>query len=281
MRNMPKKMINNIEINYELDGTGEEVLVMLNGIMMSTASWAAHVPFYTANGLSVLRVDFRDQGQSGRAEKPYTIEQHAEDLAELLNKLGLNPVHLHGISYGGQVALLFALKYYKMVRSLIIANTVPRLTNYLRGIGEGWDEAARLKDGRAFFRLIAPSIYSNLFFESNREFLKERENMLGDMLDPSWFDAYLRLSSSNSDFNVLERLPEIKAPTLFMAADRDAVTPVEEMRAMRDRIAGSAFVMIPDSGHVSCYEKMDEYNLLILGFISLVRAKAKREQGDC
>ncbi len=276
MKNMPKKIINNIEINYEVDGSGEEVLVILNGIMMSTVSWAEHVPVFTANGLRVLRVDFRDQGQSGRAEAPYTIEQHVEDLQQLLEMLQVRQVHLHGISYGGQVALLFALKYPGLVQSLIIANTVPRLTNYLRGIGEGWDEAAKLKDGRNFFRIIAPSIYSNLFFESNSEFLKERENMLANLLDEGWFDAYLRLSSSNSKFNLLDRLCEIEAPTLLAAADRDAVTPIEEMRAMRDRINGAKFVLIPDSGHVSCYEKMDEYNLLILGFIALVRAKKQR-----
>ncbi len=273
MKIMPKKNINKIEINYELDGSGEEVLVFLNGIMMSTVSWTAHVPFFTANGLRVLRVDFRDQGQSGRAKEPYTIDQHVEDLQQLVESLQVRRIHLHGISYGGQVALLFALKYPDMVQSLIIANTVPRLTKYLRGIGDAWDEAAKLKDGRNFFRIIAPSIYSNLFFESNSEFLKEREDMLANLLDEGWFDAYLRLSSSNSDLNLLDRLYEIKAPTLLVAADRDAVTPIEEMRAMRDRINGSRFVLIPDSGHVSCYEKKDEYNLLILGFIALIRAK--------
>ncbi len=269
---MPRLRINSVDIHYERDGDHEETLVLLNGIMMSTVSWADHVPYYTAAGLSVLRVDFRDQGQSGRAGEPYSLQQHVDDLAALCDSLDLGPVHLHGISYGGQVALLFALQHPEMVRALIIANTVPRITNYLRGIGEAWDEAARLKDGRAFFRLVAPTIYSNLFFESHRPFLKEREDMLAGMLDDGWFEAYLRLSASNSDLDLLERLHEIEAPALFMAADRDAVTPVEEMRAMRDRVKGSKFVMIPDSGHVSCYEKMDEYNLIILGFIALLRA---------
>lgn len=277
MIEMPKIKINDIDINYEIDGTGEEILVILNGIMMSTASWIEHVPYFTANDLRVLRVDFRDQGQSGRAEKPYTIEQHVEDLVALFNEIDIKKAHVHGISYGGQVALLLALKYPDRVQSLIIANTVSRLTNYLKGIGEAWDEAAKLKDGSSFFRQVAPSIYSNLFFESNREFLKGREEMLKEMLDDSWFDAYLRLSSSNSDLDLLDQLQEIKAPTLFVAADRDAVTPVEEMRAMRDRIAGSKFLMIPDSGHVSCYEKMEEYILCIIGFIKLVHARQSKK----
>ncbi len=273
MIEMPKIKINNININYELDGSGEEVLVILNGIMMSTASWIEHVPYFTENNLRVLRVDFRDQGQSERVEKPYTIEQHVEDLVALLNEIGISEANIHGISYGGQVALLLALKYPEKVRSLIIANTIPRMTNYLKGIGEAWDEAAKSKDGSSFFRQVAPSIYSNLFYESNRDFLKDREKMLKNMLDDGWFDAYLRLSSSNSDINLLDRLQEIKAPTLFVASDRDAVTPVEEMRAMRDRVVGSKFLMIPDSGHVTCYEKMDEYIVCILGFIRLVHAR--------
>jgi 3-oxoadipate enol-lactonase len=269
---MPKKLINGVEIHYELDGRGEEVLVILNGIMMSTASWVEHVPFFTANGLRVLRVDFRDQGQSGKAAESYPIAQHVEDLAQLLSALDLGPVHLHGISYGGQVALLFALQYPDQVRSLIVANTVARLTNYLKGIGESWDEAARLKNGHRFFRLVMPMIYSNLFFESHWEWLKEREAMFGELLTAEWFDSYLRLSASHGDeFNLLERLPEIKKPTLIIAADRDAVTPVEEMRAIKERIAGARFVMIPDSGHASCYEKMAEYTLLILGFIALLK----------
>ena len=273
MIEMPKVEVNGIDINYELDGSGEEVLVILNGIMMSTASWIEHVPYFTENDLRVLRVDFRDQGQSGRAEKPYTIEQHVEDLAALFEEIGIDKAHIHGISYGGQVALLLALKYPDRVQSLIIANTVPRMTNYLKGIGEAWDEAAKSKDGSSFFRQVAPSIYSNLFFESNREFLKGREEMLKDMLDDGWFEAYLRLSSSNSDLNLLDQLQKIKAPTLLLAADRDMVTPIEEMRAMRDRVAGSKFLLIPDSGHVTCYEKMEEYILCILGFIKLVHAR--------
>lgn len=270
---MPKAKINGVDIHYELDGQGEDTLVILNGIMMSTASWIEHVPYFTGNGIRVLRVDFRDQGQSGRTTKPYTVEQHVSDLEKLFNILGLDMVHLHGISYGGQVALLFALKHPGMVRSLIIANTVPLLTRNLRGIGDSWDEAARLKDGLRFFRLVMPMIYSNVFFESHWDWLKEREAMFSDILTEEWFEGYLRLSASLDDFNILERLSEITKPTLLIASDRDVVTPVEDMRAIKERIEGARFVMIPDCGHAACYEKISEYNLLILGFITLLRAE--------
>lgn len=272
---MPKITVNDIAINYELDGRGEEVLVILSGIMMSTASWTEHVPYFTRNGLRVLRMDFRDQGQSGRSQKPYTIHQHVEDLKALLTALDIEKAHLHGISYGGQAALLFALKYPQSVQSLIIANALSRLTKNLTSIGDSWAEAARLKDGRRFFRLVMPTIYSNFFIESHWDWLKEREALFGELLTEDWFDGYLRLAASLKDYDILEDLERITAPTLLLASDRDAVTPVEEIRAIRDRIPNSRFLLIPDCGHAACYEKMEEYILAILGFITLLKGETQ------
>jgi pimeloyl-ACP methyl ester carboxylesterase len=266
---MPKCLINGIDINYQLDGDQGEVLVILNGIMMSTASWAEFVPVYTNRGYRVLRVDFRDQGQSGRAKEQYDISQHVEDLEQLFLALNLGKVHLHGISYGGQVALLFALKYQERLQSLVVANTIARLTNYLRGVGEAWDEAARMMDGRKFFRVAMPMVYSDVFYSKKWQWLKEREELFAKILTPQWFEAYLRLSASHGNFDILEQLGQIRVPTLLIASDRDPVTPVEEMKLIREGIGHAKMVIIPDAGHASCYEKPEEYNTLILGFLAL------------
>lgn len=266
---MPHLPINGVEIFYQLDGCQGDVLVILNGIMMSTASWKDFVPTYTSRGYRVLRVDFRDQGQSGKAIKPYSIDQHVEDLEQLFIALGLEKVHLHGISYGGQVALLYALKYPERLHSLSAANTIARLTNYLRGIGEAWDEAAKMKDGGKFFRLAMPLIYSDAFYRRRWEWLKEREELFAQILTAEWFDAYLRLSSSHGSFDILERLGEIQVPTLLIASDRDPVSPVEEMKLIHEHIGNAQLAIIPDTGHASCYEKPDEYNILLLGFLAL------------
>lgn len=270
---MPKVKINGVEIYYEFDGTGEETIVFLNGIMMSTLSWADFIEVYTRNGYRMLRVDFRDQGQSDKCQQEYDIHQHVEDLKGLFDHLSLNRVHMVGISYGGQVALLFALKYGARLKSLILANTTARLTNHLKAIGQAWDEAARLGDGEKFFKLAMPFIYSDSFYETHHDWLKQREKHFSRLLTREWFEAYLRLSSSHGEYDILDRVGGIQVPTLVIGADKDIVTPLEEVRKIHKAIQDSLFLVLPEAGHASCYEKKGEFNAAILVFLALQKAK--------
>ena len=94
---------------YEVHGEGKP-LVLLNGIMMNTMSWAEHIPDLKDH-YQVITYDMRDQGQSSRLEEGYRIDVHAEDLKKLLDHLGLRTANILGVSYGGQVALIFSLKF--------------------------------------------------------------------------------------------------------------------------------------------------------------------------
>lgn len=266
---MPKIEINGVRIHYLLDGEGNKTLVILNGIMMSTSSWNDFVPLYTKRGYRVLRVDFRDQGQSGQSPFPYEITQHVEDLKGLLDYLNISEINLSGISYGGQVAMLFALRYPNMLRTLILANTMTRISNYLKSVGHAWDEAAKLKDGEKFFRIAMPLIYSDVFYNENYQWLLDRQALFGKVLQEEWFERYLRLSSSHGNYDITEEVSKISVPTLLISSDRDYVTPYSEMLNIHQKINSSRLVMIPNSGHACCYEKADEYNIQILGFLSL------------
>jgi len=85
---MPRITVNNIDLYYELHGPEDgEVIVLSNGIMMSTASW-----YFQTQALSkhfrVLLYDCRGMWQSDHPEGPYSMELHADDLAALLDALG-------------------------------------------------------------------------------------------------------------------------------------------------------------------------------------------------
>ena len=267
---MPKVMINGFEMNYKLAGEGERTIVILNGIMMSAESWVGLVPSFVRAGYRVLTLDFRDQGKSQPSPIEYNIEQHAEDLKALFDELGIERCSLLGISYGGQVAMLFALKHPEMLDSLILANTMARMTNYLKAIGAAWNEAASLKDGRKFFSLAMPYIYSEDFYESNWEWLKNREESLGASLTEEWFEGFLRLSSSHGDFNIVDRLENIELPTLVIASEQDIITPYKEQLLIHNHIKESRLVIIPEAGHASCYEKPHEFLAIALGFLASV-----------
>lgn len=263
--------INNCEINYEISGERGEFLTILNGIMMSSDSWKDIKQDYVDAGYRVLTMDFRDQGRSSSAKKPYSINQHAEDLYELLNHLSIEKTHLMGISYGGQVAMIFALKYQDRINKLLLFNTSARLTNYIKGIGEAWDEAARLGDGERFFKLAMPLIYSDEFYETHWEWLKNREKVFKEILTKQWFERYLRLSSSHGEYDILDEIHRIKVPTLVVAADKDVVTPYSETEMIHRRIKGSVFTVIPNCGHASCYEQTAAYNIQVLGYLSGIK----------
>ncbi len=125
-----------LKINYHLDGESGPVILILNGIMMSTASWADFVPVYTENNYRVLRVDFRDQGLSDSYPEDYRIDIHVEDIIKLMDQLELEQVIPVGISYGGMVAMLMAIKYPERIKSMVLANTVARVTPYLKAASQ-------------------------------------------------------------------------------------------------------------------------------------------------
>ena len=260
-------MKDGMNLYYELHGKDDKpVLMMLNGIMMSANSWKDYLETLLKH-FRVLLVDFRDQGKSGQMNASYDISIHADDLADLLDTVHLEKVIPVGVSYGGQVAQIFAAKYPQRVRLLVLANTVARITPYLAELGEAWKEAARLEDGEKFFTLAIPFIYSNYFYNRNLTWLKARQQAFKTALTTEWFRGFIRLASSNLDFNMLDALPNVTAPTLLIAADRDTITPVEEMEIIEQRLPNTQFLVIHNGGHAAVLEKQKEFTNVITGFV--------------
>lgn len=270
---MHKVEINGIEMNYSLDGTGSETIVFLNGIMMNTLSWNDFVPLLTEqNNYKFLRLDFRDQGFSSPYPEDYDVSIHVDDLKALFDELGLKKVHLLGVSYGAMVAMMFAIKYPDYLSSLILPNCVAQVTKFLQAASDIWEYSAQTNSGEVFFKLSMPFIYSDVFYNRNWKWLKEREAIFEKILTKEYFESLHRLSRSSKDFDILDQIHEIKAPTLLIGGTRDIITPIYEMKKIQDRIADSKMVIIEDAGHASFYEKMDEFATAVLGFVALHRS---------
>lgn len=257
----------NVELYYELHGEKTKpVVVLLNGIMMSTLSWHGHLPDLT-RFFQVLLMDFRDQGKSSRMSQNYDISIHAEDLNALLDHLNIDKINVVGLSYGGQVAQLFALMNPQRVNALVLSNTPARISPYLQELGEAWKEAARLYDGEKFFSLAIPFIYSDTFYNNNLKWLKKRQEAFKTLLDKDWFNGFIRLASSNLSFNTLNELSGIKSPTLLVMADRDIITPINEMELIKEKIPNSECLIIHDAGHAAFLEKQGEFLAAVMGFL--------------
>lgn len=256
-------------IYYEEHGEGD-VIVFLNGIMMSTKSWSAFTDMFSED-YKVLYVDLMDQGLSDKADELYTQDVHVEMLKELLKNLNYNKVHLFGISYGGEVAQLFALKYGHMIKSLILANTTSYTNKSMQDLERAWDHAASTYDGSIFFNVTMPSIYSYKFYEENIEWLREREKTFNRLLDENWYNGFRRAIKSANNLNTTDRLHEINVPTMIISSELDTITPVEYQEVLYKNIPNARWTLIKDAGHASMYEKPYEFASILLGFLKTVK----------
>lgn len=253
-----------IEIHFEIHGEGEPLL-FLNGIMMSTKSWAPFIEPISQHYQLIL-MDFIDQGQSGLAKGEYKHDLQVEVVYALLAHLEIDQVNLFGISYGGEIALQFAISHPDKLKSLIISNTCAETTYWLKEIGRSWIEAA--PNPLAYYLTTIPIIYSPNFFNERREWMENRKSVLVEVFNADFLEKMERLTISSEGYDVRDKLSEIACPTLIMGATEDMVTPLDQQKFLHKQITDSRFVIIPECGHASMYEKPTEFLTNILGFLA-------------
>lgn len=255
-------------IYYEEYGSGRPLLC-LNGIMMSCMSWKEFVEPWSANNRLIL-VDMLDQGQSDRMTEPYTQAIQVELVKSLLQHLDVEKVTIMGISYGGEVALQFAIKYQENVERLILFNTTAATGAWLGHIGEAWNKAAENYDGEAYYLTTIPVIYSPEFYKKNSDWMSKRKAILEPLFSNKEFiDSMIRLTNSSSDYNVIDELDKILVPTFIVSCEEDYLTPMSEQALIHEKIKNSFLVKIPNSGHASMYEQPTIFATMVLGFLNL------------
>jgi len=262
---MPEKKINNVSIYYEFHGQeNAPVLVLNNGILMNAAtSWVFQTPALSRR-YRLLQYDCRGQGQSGRPDEKYTMEQHADDLARLLEALDIPQAHIAGISYGGEVGQAFALQYPQKTRSLILADTVSQVGAELEMVIASWIDAAKRGDGEAFFNASVPWNFSPEFIAANPLLMADAKKRYQD-LD---FEAVTRLCECFLQVDFTGRLSEIRAPACILYGQKDILKGCDYAQILKHGIPHAELHEISGAGHASCWERPQSFNTIVLGFLS-------------
>lgn len=259
------------KINYHIEEHGNpngEAVVFLNGVMASASSWYFIMKPFVQKGYRVVLHDFKGQLKSDKPKGPYSFEEHAKETIEILKELGIDKAHFIGTSYGGEVALNIGFRYPGVVRSISVLNSVSELDDHLESEINHWIELCKQNDGYQFFWQMAQSIYGPTFMKEQMSFLEERAQATAKVR-PEYFEGQIWLYQTfNKDVHMTNRLKEIQAPTLVVAAEHDTLKPPKFSKIIADEIKGSEYVLIPDCGHVAIFEKPNELISLLLGFIS-------------
>ncbi len=262
---MPYVDVDGKRLYYREYGTGIPV-VFLNGVMMSTGSW---IPFVNtvSKEYRMITVDLLDQGRSDDCEEGYTVDTQANFLNKFLDRLGLNDIHLLGMSYGGKVALTFTIKYQSKVRSLILSNTDSFTSNIMKEIGKGWAYAASSLDGEIFSNIVFPYMYSYKFYQDNYEYIESRKKAMSKALNEKWKDRFIRTLQSAIDYDVSDRIKDIKVPTLIISSELDTISFTGYQEFIHNQIENSSWVTIKEAGHAALYEKPEEYISIVMEFL--------------
>ena len=261
---MPRAEVNGIELYYELHGPKDaDVLVLSNGVLMSTASWAYQTPVLSKR-YRLLLYDCRGMWQSAHPPGPYSMELHADDLAALLDALHIDQAHIGGISYGAEISLVFALKYPERTRDLVIASAVSHIDPLLEGWMKSWIAATRAHDPEMLFNVTYPLNFSERWIADNAEAL---ETAL-DRYRTLDFDAFLEMLLCFSQLDVTAELHQIQAPALVMVGEEDLLKPRKYAEIIACEMPHAELAVVPRAGHAVMWEQPDLFNTLMLGFLA-------------
>ncbi len=256
---------NGTTLYYELHGPEQAPLLVLNnGIIMNAATSWAFQTATLAKHYRILQYDCRGQGQSEHPGGSYTMEMHADDLAALLTALGYEKAHIAGISYGGEVAQAFALKYPARTLSLILADTVSEVAAELRIIVDSWLDSARAANSDAFFNATVPMNFSPAFITANPALLADAKKRY-TLLD---YPAVVRLCECFLGVDFTSRLGEIHCPTCILVGGADLLKGPAYASILKAGIRQAEMHILPGSGHASCWERPQEFNTIVLGFLA-------------
>ena len=260
---MPKIEANGINLYYELHGPENgEVIVLSNGIMMSTAGW-----FFQTRSLKqhmrVLLYDCRGMWQSDHPEGPYSMEEHADDLAALLKALNIPSAHIAGISYGSEVSMAFAIEYPGMTKSLVVIDGVSEIDPILKAHSMPWLIAAERKDPEMLLRTSVALNYSNAYISANQAAIDASVPRFA-LLD---FKAFENLMHAFYKLDLTGTLSTIHAPTLIIVGEEDIIKGRKYSKIIADQIKHAEYVIVPGSGHALCLDKPETLNTLLIGWV--------------
>jgi len=283
-------------IYYVAVGRGAPLVVVHGGPGASHDYFLPYLlPLMCSNKL--VFIDERGSGRSSKAAdaKEYTIANMVDDLEVVRVTLGLGKISLLGHSFGGALVQAYALKYQKNLSHLILGSTfastrelneaLARMKENMEpkdrdrvntlesaglfGKGELWErgryteEYAKLAWGKGYY----PFIYANQP-DPNYDPVAQNTSNAWDVYREMWgSDGEFIVDGNLKEIEYVDRLAEIKVPTLIIVGDHDESDP-KMSKEMHEKIAGSQLVILPKSGHMTFVDQPEMFFKTVRDFVA-------------
>jgi pimeloyl-ACP methyl ester carboxylesterase len=259
-------------IRYELEGPDDgPAYVLVNGLTQYAELWAAYRTALVARGFRVATFDLLGQGASDKPGLFISQDDQVAALGLLIDQLGQRPVFLAGISFGGLIALRYAIARSDRLAGLVAMSSFAELTPQLLLIGNALRTGLILGGTSYLQDLLLPMNLSDAWLGpllGNLEAVKRQGWLTNDVY------ALQNLMESFLDFKPLTpELGAITVPTLILNGEFDFLTPRALHETLRLHIEDSALVIIPHAYHAFTLEKPELTADLLARFAKEVLAK--------
>lgn len=263
---MTLKSVHGITLAYDEYGSGIP-FVLLHGHPFNRSMWNDQIAELQSN-YRVIVPDLRGYGETSVVPGKTTMEEFADDLAGLLDALGISRIILGGLSMGGQIVFEFYRQYPTRVLALLLADTQPQVdTEDIRA--KRYANAQRIVEQgmREFAEELLPGLLAKETRASQPDVVDRVRQMILHT-PPEGAAAALRGRAERRDYTPLLR--EITVPTLVVVGSEDEFTPISDAELMHQEIAGSQLVILEGVGHMPNMERPSEFNAELRQFLSSI-----------
>jgi 3-oxoadipate enol-lactonase len=263
---MPVVQANGIDINYEVQGEGEP-MVLIPYTAADHACYAFQVAEY-AKHFTCYSVDPRGAGLSSKPEGEYTTELLADDVAAFIQVTGIGRAHIFGVSLGAAAGKWLAAKYPEQAKTLSLHSAWDKTDPFLRVIVEGWRIMANALDSVTemvitgiFPFCLTPELYAARpeYVDALADFVRSRPRQP--------VDAFMRQSGAVLGHDATTVLGSIQAPTLITYGRHDIVTSTRFATPLTEAIANTELILFEDCAHAAIYENVEGFNQQTLDFL--------------
>jgi len=259
-----------LKLRYEIRGSGAPVALIM-GFIGSGHAWSERFLNLLEKHFKLVVIDNRGTGESDKPDVAWTLQNMADDIAAVLDHAKLPQTHIFGISMGGMIAQEYALAYPDRVQRLVLGCTNCGMSHSTPGKPE---DLARLMPqpgmspadaARAAFSVACGKAFTAS--EAGQKFIEEQltEAAKYPVTPPHTF---VRQFGAISGFDSYARLARIKAPTLILQGDDDAIVPVQNADVLNQTIAGSRKHILRGIGHMFFWEAPEEATRVAIDFLT-------------
>ncbi len=254
-----------VELHYTTRGVGNP-LILIMGLGADGPVWEEHVNAYQEHFTCYL-IDNRGVGLSPKPMGPYTTDMMAEDVAALMDREGIKCAPVAGISMGGAIAQSLALNHPDKVSRLVLISTWAQCSPYMKLAFEHFKPMRATTKLEDFMMLLQLWIWGPKFVAENPEDLIQAREDMKTLEIPQPRQGFEGQCDACINHDTVDRLGEIKVPTLITVGDKDIFTPMACSKFLHANITGSQMKVFKDRAHTHHWEDLEQFNQITTDFL--------------